>query len=403
MRLALTLALFAGLCLAGCATGQRTLRVDSPYRDPATLEKGQILHLATGRLLRREELFDYLAHYPVVYVGETHDNVDDHAVELAVLEALAERFPGRLALGMEMLRRPSQKDVDAYVAGETDEKAFVKVWQENWGARSFPYYRDILRFARKHRIPVLALNAGHDLRRAVREQGLEGLPPEMAARLPDMDLEDPYYRAFTRSMHEAHPHGSVDAETFHKIQALWDETMAQTAAAYLGGEPGRRLLVLAGGNHVRYGFGIPRRVFRRVPVPYAILSPVTVEYPEDKLDRLMDVDLPELPLPPADVFWAVGYEDLEDRQVMLGVHIEDVEEGGGVRVLGVIPESPAAQAGIRVGDVIVAADGEPVAQAFDLTYRVSLHGPGDQGSVEVVRQGERLRLAVVYQVVRHGR
>jgi len=78
--------------------------------------------------------------------------------------------------------------------------------------------------------------------------------------------------------------------------------MAETAANYLatGGGSDKKLVVLAGGNHVRYGFGIPRRVFRRLPVAYTIVLPTTVSIPEDKRDRLMDVNLPEIPLAPAD-------------------------------------------------------------------------------------------------------
>ncbi len=405
MRLLVALCALAGLGLAGCAAHRGALPVESPYRDPATLEKGEIVHLATGRSLTVEELLDYLAAYPVVYVGETHDNVEDHRVELTVLQGLAERYPREVALGLEMLRRPFQEAVDAFLRGEVDEAAFVRdTWSKSWGPSSWPYYRDILLYCRAAGIPVIALNAGRDLKDAVRDKGLDGLDPDMAARLPEMDLTDPYERAFLRGILGGHAQGSSRLDVFLRVQVLWEETMADTAARYLKSPEGqgRRLLVFAGGNHVRYGFGVPRRLFRRVPLPYAILEPYTVEVPEDKLDRLMDVDIPELPMRPADVYWAVGYEDLEGERVMLGIRIEEAP-GGGARVLGVIPGSPADKAGIREGDVIVAVDGEPVRELFDLTFRVGQHRPGDTGPVEVLRDGERVTLEVTYDVVRHGR
>lgn len=405
MRLALALAFAAcALLFTACAGPAPRLRVESPYRDPATLEKGQILHLATGRLLTEGELIEYLAPYPVVYVGESHDSVDDHAVELAVLEGLAARFPGRVTLGMEMLRRPSQPEVDAYLRGDLDEKAFLRVWQENWGPRSFPYYRAILHFARDRGIPILALNAGNDLKEAVREKGIDGLDPEMTARLPEMDFTDPYHRAFIAGMFGGHAAGADHLDVFYRIQVLWDETMAETAAQYLAAHQGegRHLVVIAGGNHVRYGFGIPRRVFRRAPLAYTIVDPYTVEIPEAKRGELMDVELPELPMRPADVYWAVGYEDLEGQRVMLGVQIEPAE-GGGVRVVGVMPGSPAAKAGVEPQDVIVGIDGEPVKEIFDLTYQVGLHQPGDHGAVEVRRGEQDLTLELTYDVVKHGK
>lgn len=399
---ALLLAAAAALWFAGCAAPVTTLRVDAPYRDPGALEKGQILHAATGRLLTREELGAYLATFPVVYVGETHDNVESHAVQLAVLQDLAGRFPGRLALGLEMLQRPAQEGVDRWLRGETSDVAFLKLWQENWGPNTYPYYRDILEFARNNGIPILALNADRELRRAVARTPPEELEPQLRERLPEMDLDDPYYREFMAGMFGGHEGGTDVQEGFLRAQVLWDETMAETAATYLLGEGrGNRLVIFAGGNHVRHGFGIPRRLFRRVPLPYVILDTYAVEFPEDKRDRLMQVELPDLPLRAADLYWATGYEDLEGQRVMLGVQIETAEEGG-VRVKGVVPGSPAQAAGVLPGDLIVSVDGEPVGEMFDLTYRVGLHKPGDVGPLEVLRAGERLTLEVVYDVLRHG-
>jgi len=277
------------------------------------LEKGQILHLATGRILTQGELLDYLSRYPVVYIGETHDNLDDHEVELIILKGLYERLDGEVALGLEMLSNDAQKMADAYIQGELEEKAFRNLWVRNWG-HNFPYYQDILHFARDNKVPLLALNTDDDIKKAVRDHALDELDPEIASRVPDMDLEDPYYRASALSILEGHPMGNPDKDKFLRIQALWDETMAQTAADYLKSEEGKgkHLIVIAGGHHVRFGFGIPRRLFRRTALPFAIVHSVTVEMPEDKKDRLMDVDPPALPLVPADIYWAVGYRDLDD-------------------------------------------------------------------------------------------
>ena len=400
-KLAATLA--GAALLGGCAAQQPSLDIESPYLDLNTVARGQIVHLATGRLLTEGELYAYLAHFRVVYVGESHDSIDDHLVQLNVLTAMQQRFPGRVALGLEMLRRPAQAEVDAYLAGERTEKEFLKVWQKNWGPRSFPYYRDILTLCREQGIPVLALNSDRELEEAVRSAAAAPPSPELAERLPQMDLDDPYYRATMEGFFAGHEGGSNQVEMFNRIQVLRDETMADTAAKFLRSPEGadKRLVIFAGGNHVRYGYGIPRRLFRRVAAPYAVVDPLTVDFPEDKKDKLMDVTLPTLPLRPADIYWAVGYEDLDDRQVMLGVGIEDAE-GGGVRVKSVMPESPAAGAGLQEGDIIVSVDGQPVAEMFDLTYQVSLHKPGDVGPVEVQRGEERLALEVTYDVVKHG-
>lgn len=404
MRSSTLLAALCGLLLAACATQIATGRIESPYRDPATLEKGNILHLATGRLLTEPELLDYLSHYAVVYLGEIHDSVEDHAAELAILKGLEERFPNGVALGLEMLSRPDQESLDAYLRGAMEEKEFIEVWEGSWGANTFAYYREILHLAREKKIPVLALNASPELREAVREKGLDGLDPEDAERLPEVDLEDPFHRAFLEAMFAGHEPREGGTEAMQQVQLLWDETMAQTAADYLasGEGSGKRLVIIAGGNHVRYGFGIPRRLFRRVPVPYTIVESYIAEISRDKRGTLMDVEIPELPMRPADVYWAVAYDDLGGRRVKLGVLIRQAEEGG-VRVIGVIPGGPAEAAGLEKGDLIVSAGGDAVREVFDLTRKVSEYEPGDTGPVEVIRGEERVSLEVTYDVLRHGR
>jgi membrane-associated protease RseP (regulator of RpoE activity) len=280
----------------------------------------------------------------------------------------------------------------------------VKVWEESWGASTFAYYREILRLAREKEIPVLALNASRALRDAVREKGFDGLDPEDAERLPEVDVEDPYHRAFLEGMFAGHERGTGRSRAFQQVQVLWEETMAQTAAEYLasGEASGKRLVIIAGGNHVRYGFGIPRRLFRRLPLPYAIVKTYIAEISEAKRDTLMDVEFPALPMRPADIYWAVSYRDLEGDRVKLGILIERAEEGG-VRVMGVMPGSPADAAGLEKGDVIVSAGGEAVREILDLTSKVGDYEPGDTGPVEVLRGEERLTFEVTYDVLRHGR
>jgi uncharacterized iron-regulated protein len=391
------------LCVAaGCAAPHPGAFRESPYRDPATLAEGEILHLDTGRLLSGPELYETLFHYPVVYVGETHDNVRAHAVQLSILKAMHRRFPGEVAVGMEMLRRPHQAVVDAYMTGEVDERVFLRAWDDSWGLGAFPYYRELIDFCRDRGIPVLALNPGRNL-----EAALLGAPrpadEEAAARLPELDLGDPYYRATLEAYFAAHTGGSGEMERFLRMQVLRDETMAETAAAYLQSQSGagKRLLVFAGGNHVRYGFGVPRRLYRRLPLPYVVIDTFITHYPEALRHRVMDVALPSIPLRPADFYWAVGYEDLSTGQAALGVRVEELDSGG-VRVQSVVPGSAAQAAGLAAGDVILSLDDEPVADSFDLRYLVSRHRPGEAGMLAAQRDGERLEMAVTFKPAGDG-
>jgi serine protease Do len=88
----------------------------------------------------------------------------------------------------------------------------------------------------------------------------------------------------------------------------------------------------------------------------------------------------------------------------LGISIQDLtpelaeamglKEHAGVVVAGVQEDSPAAKAGLRQGDVIVAFNGQPVATANDLRVRVADVSPGSQTPVRVMREGAALTLRV---------
>lgn len=67
----------------------------------------------------------------------------------------------------------------------------------------------------------------------------------------------------------------------------------------------------------------------------------------------------------------------------------------GVRLTGVREGSPADEAGLRAGDVIVEFGGEAVGDLYDYTYALRAHAPGDEVEIVVARDGERLTLTAV--------
>ncbi len=71
-----------------------------------------------------------------------------------------------------------------------------------------------------------------------------------------------------------------------------------------------------------------------------------------------------------------------------------LEEARGALVSRVEPDTPAAEAGIRPGDVVVGFDGAPVEDPRDLAKKVARAGPGHVARIDVVRDGERRTLRV---------
>ncbi len=399
----LLLSVLFTLGLGACASPQLPKTAEMPYPLSRPPLVGEILHLPTGTLVSESQMLQMATDTRIVYVGETHDNPASHRLQLGVLKAMAERYPGKVALGMEMLTPAQQQVLDRWVAGELSEKDFLKEseWYTVW-RHDYELYRDLFEFARDHAIPVIGLNAEKRLVRSLGAGSAEALTEEEQAKIPVLDLDDPYQKAMTRAFFGGHPHGDSDFEGFHRTQTLWDETMASNVAAYLGSgeKTDRRMVVIAGGNHVRYGFGIPRRVFRRLPVSYTIIGDENIVIPESKRDRLMHIELPSFPMPPSEFVVFTEYEDLGIERVTLGIAFEDSE--GVVTITGVLPGSNAERAGLAKGDILKSFDGEAVADGFDVIYPVKQKRPGDPARLVIERDGAELEIGVEFEAPAAG-
>lgn len=400
--LALAAGVFLLLANSGCGMLNSHHRLDwqSPYRDISSLQEGDIVHLSTGVLVSKEQLINVADGARIIYVGETHDNLNAHKVQLEILRALYERHPGDIAVGMEMLKRPSQAIADQWTSGELDKKTFVKTWNTDW-SNDYAYYKDILEFVREQRIPLLALRASDDWMNKVKapeDNDTAGQEEQDLETLPEMDIEDTYHRSHIEALFNQHPgRGQKDFETFYNVQVLWDESMAQSIYDYLVSEDGqdKKVLVFAGSQHIEHGFGIPRRVFRRIAAPYVIVLPVIIEAPERGRYKSMKVTLPQVPMLPGDFAWVVTHEDLEDKRVYLGVMIKETDEG--IKIIGIAKGSAAEKAGLEKEDIITTFDGESIETSFDLTYLIGLKKSGDKGVVEVRRNGDTLRYDVTFE------
>ena len=67
----------------------------------------------------------------------------------------------------------------------------------------------------------------------------------------------------------------------------------------------------------------------------------------------------------------------------------------GALVVSVFAKSPAAEAGLENGDVIVGVDDYEVADARAVNYRLMTRGIGNSSHLDVIRKGHRLSIAVV--------
>ncbi|MEQ7156181.1 Do family serine endopeptidase [Brevundimonas aurifodinae] len=121
------------------------------------------------------------------------------------------------------------------------------------------------------------------------------------------------------------------------------------------------------GGSVGIGFAIPASIAK--PVTERLMRGETIQrgYLGVQIQNLLDEYRAPLGLS-------------EDQE---GAYIAEVTAGG-----------PAAQAGLREGDVVVALNGAPITTSTELTRRVGQAAPGDTLRLEIIREGRRQTINV---------
>lgn len=311
---------------------------------------------------------DAAANSKIVYVGEYHDRFAHHGVQLQMIKLLHQKG-GPLAIGMEMFQRPYQNVLDDYINGVIDEPGFLKKTEyfKRWGF-DYNLYKPILDFAREQKIPVIALNQRKEITEKVSKGGLDSLDDEERKEVPQqMDFSDDSYRERLKAVFDRHK-GSGDRkfDSFYQAQVLWDETMALSIDEFMQKHPDHRMVVIAGGGHLAYGSGIPKRAFRRNGLPYFIaLNDGEVD--KDIADYLI---LPE-PL-----------EGVTAPKLMTALKVEDKR----VTVVEMPDNSVSRKAGIRVGDIILSVRNEKIESVEDLKLLLFYAKQGETVKVRVLRK-----------------
>lgn len=361
----------------------------SPYINLKDAEVGSIVHLPTGVTINFDQLIDILSDSRVIYVGETHDNLEAHRVQLEIIQALNNKFLGRVAVGMEMFRRSAQPQLDLWQSGILSDQKFKSLFYEHWGT-DYRIYKSIFDYISKNRLPILGLKSNKETQKKFRERGY----PERSndGSFPEIDLDDPFHKAYSASVFGGHEKQSLKNSKPYKMLLLWEETMAETVANFLKEERFKdwKLVVLAGGFHVQYGFGIPKRAFRRIPHSYSIVLPTVTQIPPELKDREMSYESVSVPLYSADFAWKVDYKVLPEGKIKLGVFLEETEEGPKIKSVG--ENSNAERAGILANDILIEMSGKSIAEVEDLKEVLQTKKSGDIVIVKLIRNSVKMTL-----------
>jgi uncharacterized iron-regulated protein len=273
-------ALAGTVCLlaAACATATRV-----PAHAP--VPESRVYESQAQRYVSFATFADAAARADVVLFGEQHDNPATHRAELALLAAVGARRTN-VVLSLEMFDRDVQSVLDAYLAGQIPESAFVAA------SRAWPRYntdyRALVELARAHGWPVVAANPARRLATMVSRAGLSALDTISARDRSFVARSlscprDLYYERFAESMkgHSAGggPPTAGDAAAaaamttrFYEAQCVKDETMGESiATALTKAGTGAIVLHFNGAFHTDMGLGTAARARQRLPGARTVL------------------------------------------------------------------------------------------------------------------------------------
>ena len=357
---------YSAIAFAG---GRNILKTEGRGGQGIRLElKSDPLGVEVPKATRLSDVIEKVRAKDILYVGEHHDRPEHHRVQFEIIRELYSRNK-KIAIGMEMFQKPYQEALDDYVTHKIDEKTFLKKTEyfKRW-VFDYNLYREILLFARENRIPVIALNIKKEIVDKVAKEGLQSLKEDEIKHLPaGLDLSDSVYRERLRTFFARHA-GSANKnfDFFFQSQVLWDESMAHNLDDFIKKNPDYQMVVMAGGGHMMFGSGIPRRAHRMNKRSYAvILNGDDVE--KDVADFVLypqSVVFPESP--------------------KLGVMLK--EEGGELLVTGFSPGSVAENAGLKTEDVVLSVDNEKISSVEDLKLILFYKKKGDELTVKVRRK-----------------
>lgn len=203
------------LLLFACCfiVGQTTAQDKLPYQ----------LYTKEGKKTNYKKLLKAAEGVDVVLFGEHHNDALMHWLQLELTKDLEQKR--QLVMGAEMMEADNQDELDQYLKGKIDQKAFDTL------ARLWPNYKTdykpLVDFAKEKTIPFIATNVPRRYARMVNKQGLEtleALPAEEKAWIAPLpiayDANLPGYKAMIEMM------GDHATENFPKAQAIKDATMA---------------------------------------------------------------------------------------------------------------------------------------------------------------------------------
>lgn len=339
------------------------------------LEHKQDVIIDVKKLDTFQDMMKKASTYKTIFAGESHSEYSHHANQLAIIEYL-NNSKKKTAIAMEMVQYKYLNVINDFVKGRITEKEMLDGidYYNNW---SFDYslYAPIFRYARDNNIDIIPLNIDREVTSKVYQGQIDNLTEEQVLSLPErMKVINNEYENKIKAVFDMHAGSQNKFTNFFLSQNIWDEIMAKHLADYRKANPDTTIVVICGNGHAGKYSGIPLR-YKRITGENSFVIMQGESINQERAN--------------ADVY--IYPEEIKSQgtpKIGVAISIEE-EKNGIVKVESVTKNSPAAQAGIKNGDIILKCGYHDIKNIGNLKY--ALYEKGYDGVLECeIKRGKNI-------------
>lgn len=245
----------------------------SPAPEPRDPLADRIFETETQTELSQEELLARLRDADIIYLGEQHDQVEHHRLQLMVLESLLTSGL-RPAIGFELFSLEQTSILMTYSQGKSSPHADASGYSaEEWlrgklgwkgeDSNDWQFYGPLLMQAREHHLTVFGADLHSSIRKRISKVGKKGLTAVEKELIYDSGLADEHYRKLMYKRFKAAHCGWGSDDYFSRLYDNWlsrNDAMARAVVSTFQGHEGRPVILITGAGHTQYNMGVYERV-----------------------------------------------------------------------------------------------------------------------------------------------
>ncbi len=225
----------------------------------------KIYDTRTKQVIGLDKIIEDCAKANVLFFGEEHNDSACHYMEKMIFEALDKKYPGKIALSLEMFETDDQTALNDYLKGFIPEDRFskdVRLWN------NYKDYRPMIEYAKANGNAVIAANPPRRYVSMVTRRGmrsLDSLSADSKKFLPPLpyDTLSGRYREKFMDIMKGSP-GSASANIFYS-QNLWDAGMSYSMYKFWKKNKDKKIFHCVGRFHCDEKLGTLAQLQKRKP------------------------------------------------------------------------------------------------------------------------------------------